>query len=145
MGRSEESAIKVEKRYTSLSESRSGLGGLLEDIGPILGVLGVMVSTIRKPLKNWSDSFFHNSQIQENGRDMAITVIGFRSTFNDGSVRLMHNRSADEQRYYRIKRYENDGRVWCDECGKSAEVKRITQWPTTKCNGQEEEEENQRE
>ena len=32
--------------YTPLSESRSGPGGLLEDIGPILGPLGVMVSTI---------------------------------------------------------------------------------------------------
>ena len=31
--------------YTPLSESRSGLGGLLGDIGPILGVLGVMVNT----------------------------------------------------------------------------------------------------
>ena len=32
--------------YTPLCESRSGLGGLLEVLGPILGVLGVMVSTI---------------------------------------------------------------------------------------------------
>ena len=32
--------------YTPLSASRSGLGGLFEDLGPILGVLGVMVSTI---------------------------------------------------------------------------------------------------
>ena len=30
---------------TVSSESRSGLGGLFEDLGSILGVLGVMVST----------------------------------------------------------------------------------------------------
>ena len=32
--------------YTPLSESRSGLGGLLEDLGHILAVLAAMVSTI---------------------------------------------------------------------------------------------------
>ena len=32
--------------YTPLSESRSGLGGLLEDLGAILAILGVRVSTI---------------------------------------------------------------------------------------------------
>ena len=31
--------------YTPLSESRSGLGGLFEDLGLSLGVLGVMVAT----------------------------------------------------------------------------------------------------
>ena len=31
--------------YTPLSESRSALGGLLEVLGPILGVLAIMAST----------------------------------------------------------------------------------------------------
>ena len=31
--------------YTPLSESRSGLEGLFKDLGPILAILGVMVST----------------------------------------------------------------------------------------------------
>ena len=34
------------KLLSPLSESRSGLGGLFEDLGPILGVLAVMVSAI---------------------------------------------------------------------------------------------------
>ena len=72
--------------YTPLSESRSGLGGLSEDLGRISGVLGVMVSTIREPLKNQSDSSVQNLKIIENGRDTAISVFGFRSTFNEGSV-----------------------------------------------------------
>ena len=33
------------KAYTHLSESRSGLGGLFEYLGPILALLGVMVTT----------------------------------------------------------------------------------------------------
>jgi hypothetical protein len=64
------------------------MGGRLEDLGAILGVLGVMVSTIRKPLKNRLDSFIQNSKIIENGWDTAIIVFGFRSTFNEGSVLL---------------------------------------------------------
>ena len=69
-----------------------------------------------------------------------------RGKRNEGreKVRLMHNRSADEKGHHRIKRYENDGRIWCENCCKSAEVKRITQWPTTKCRG-ERGEEDQRE
>ena len=55
-------------------------------------------------------------------------------------IRLMHNRSAGEKGHHRMKRYEHDGRIWCEQCGKRAEVKRITQWPTTKCKGERDEE-----
>jgi len=51
-------------------------------------------------------------------------------------IRIMHNRSADEKGHHRTKRYDSDGKIWCEKCGKSAEVKRLTQWPTTKCRGQ---------
>ena len=48
------------------------MGGLLEDLGPILGVLGLMASTIWKPLENRLDSTIRNAKIMENDWDMAI-------------------------------------------------------------------------
>ena len=43
--------------YTPLSESRSGLGRLFEDLGTILEFLIVMVTTNKKPVKKQLDSF----------------------------------------------------------------------------------------
>jgi hypothetical protein len=45
----------------------------------------------------------------------------------------MHNRTADEGKHHRIKKYQNGGKIWCEKCGQCREVKRITQWPMTKC------------
>ena len=59
----------------------------MEYLGPIFGALVVMVSTICKDLKNRLDLFIQNLKIMETCRDMAITIFGFRSTFNEGSVR----------------------------------------------------------
>jgi hypothetical protein len=50
-------------------------------------------------------------------------------------LRLMHNRSADEKGHHRVKRCGTDGRIWCEKCGKSSNVKRLTQWLLTKCRG----------
>ena len=41
-------------------------------------------------------------------------------------LRLMHNRSADEKGHHRVKRCGTDGRIWCERCGKSSNVKRLT-------------------
>jgi hypothetical protein len=69
-------------------------------------------------------------------------VEGVKGKRNQGreKLRLMHNRSADEKGHHKIKRYENDGKIWCEKCGRSSGVKRISQWPITKCRGPEEEE-----
>ena len=48
-------------------------------------------------------------------------------------LRLMHNRTADEKGHHRIKKYQNDGKIWCEKCGQWQKVKRISQWPMTKC------------
>ena len=58
----------------------------MEDLGPILAVLSVTVNANSEPLKNRSCSFIQNPKNIENGRDMAITVFGFRSTLNEVSV-----------------------------------------------------------
>ena len=71
-------------QYTPLSECRSG--GHLEDLGAILEVLGVVVSTIWKPSKNWLESFIQNDFFMENCRGMVNSVFEFWSTFNEGSV-----------------------------------------------------------
>ena len=38
-------------------------------------------------------------------------------------LRLMHNRTADEKGHHRIKKYRNDGKIWCEKCGQWREVK----------------------
>ena len=48
-----------------------------------MGVLGVMVITIWKSLTHQSDSSIKNSKIVNNGRDSAISDLGFRGTFKE--------------------------------------------------------------
>ena len=62
-------------------------GGYLEDLGLILGILAIMVNSIWKPLKKEADSSIQIEKFMENGREILISDFGFRSTFNEGSVK----------------------------------------------------------
>ena len=66
------------------------------DLGPILAVLGVMVITIGKALKNRSDSSIRNPKIMENYWDIAISDFGFRGTFKEMRVCLFSSVSGTE-------------------------------------------------
>ena len=46
-------------------------------------------------------------------------------------------REWDEKGHHRVKRCGTDGRIWCEKCSKSSNVERLTQWPLTKCRGNE--------
>ena len=47
--------------------------------------------------------------------------------------RLMHNRTAEEKGHHIIERYKSDGKIRCQKCGQCSDVKRMTQWPKTRC------------
>ena len=58
----------------------------MEDLGAIFAVLAMMVTTNSKSLKTCQ---IHLFKIMEHGGGMAMTVFGFRSTFNEGTVRIL--------------------------------------------------------